>query len=478
MGCNTTNAVSFGSPGKNGTSAYIYVAYADDVVSGTPDVVTNFNYGTPLSTSKWIAFKNSNVQISNPVETNFENLWVKFQGAGVDILVGKTLFVSTEGNDNTAVPYSISNHYATIIAALNDAVSGDMIYVFPGDYTLSNNGLGVVINNINLYLSENTNIDCSTDPFVLTNSSILGNGYLFQPSMLGTYGPLLIQGDGDVIIELNQLESVGSIPAIEITSGEMNLTLDINNLTNGDILQYSPTVINFNGKFNNISGSIIQLQGDNTRSANTTILNIDKIDSSEITVNVSQIELYLNIVKGNDTRISITGQSNLPFHINANLSNTTKTGININSSGGTAGTNTNIIKGNITIDGGYKAIRILGNGTDTYDISGVFKNTNTDLNILEIGDVGATGPYSQNFKTIISGESYGYIGINTDPSTNPINLQLKDLKIITNTTNCLVNELGPVATDVQILNVFSNIVSEPISINETISTILTDSNLF
>lgn len=76
MSCNTSNIVSFGAPGKNGTSAYVYVAYADDVVLGTPDVVTNFVYGTPESTSKWIAFKKTSTEITNPVESDFQGLWI------------------------------------------------------------------------------------------------------------------------------------------------------------------------------------------------------------------------------------------------------------------------------------------------------------------------------------------------------------------------------------------------------------------
>lgn len=51
-----------------------------------------------------------------------------------ELLIGKTLYVSKLGDDATAIPYDITHHYLTITAAKNDAVSGDTIVVFPGDY--------------------------------------------------------------------------------------------------------------------------------------------------------------------------------------------------------------------------------------------------------------------------------------------------------------------------------------------------------
>lgn len=52
-----------------------------------------------------------------------------------ELLLGKTLYVSKLGNDATAVPYDIANHYLTITSAKNDAVAGDTIVVHPGVYT-------------------------------------------------------------------------------------------------------------------------------------------------------------------------------------------------------------------------------------------------------------------------------------------------------------------------------------------------------
>ncbi len=55
-----------------------------------------------------------------------------------ELFLGKTLYVSKLGDDATAVPYDIANHYLTITAAKNDAVTGDTIVVHPGTYSETN----------------------------------------------------------------------------------------------------------------------------------------------------------------------------------------------------------------------------------------------------------------------------------------------------------------------------------------------------
>lgn len=52
-----------------------------------------------------------------------------------ELFIGKTLYVSKLGDDATAVPYDIANHYLTITAAKTAAVAGDTIVVHPGTYS-------------------------------------------------------------------------------------------------------------------------------------------------------------------------------------------------------------------------------------------------------------------------------------------------------------------------------------------------------
>ena len=83
MGC-CDETIELGSPGSNGAngiSCYLYIAFADDVTSGSPDVVTGFSLDVPTATSEWIAFLKSNTPIASPVEADFEDLWTKYKGA-------------------------------------------------------------------------------------------------------------------------------------------------------------------------------------------------------------------------------------------------------------------------------------------------------------------------------------------------------------------------------------------------------------
>lgn len=82
MDCCNDN-IELGSPGSDGAagiSSYTYIAFADNVVAGTPDVVTNFSVNTPDPTSEWMAIINSSTPLAPPVEADFEDAWIKIVG--------------------------------------------------------------------------------------------------------------------------------------------------------------------------------------------------------------------------------------------------------------------------------------------------------------------------------------------------------------------------------------------------------------
>ena len=96
--------------GQNGISAYVYIAFANTVTPGTPDVVTGFSYEFPTPTSEWMAIITSTVPINNPVAVDFDNYWVKIKGAagvgsaGVGIEVNNSVI--------TGSPFTILNFLA------------------------------------------------------------------------------------------------------------------------------------------------------------------------------------------------------------------------------------------------------------------------------------------------------------------------------------------------------------------------------
>jgi hypothetical protein len=61
-----------GIPGVPGDSTYMYIGYADNVVAGSPDVVTGFSLTTPKC---WMAVITSNTPLLPPVEADFQGQW-------------------------------------------------------------------------------------------------------------------------------------------------------------------------------------------------------------------------------------------------------------------------------------------------------------------------------------------------------------------------------------------------------------------
>ena len=102
--------------GQNGISAYVYIAFANTVTPGSPDVVTGFSYEFPTPTSEWMAIITSTTPINNPVAVDFDNYWVKIKGAagvgsaGVGIEVNNSVV--------TGSPFTILNFLAAGAANL------------------------------------------------------------------------------------------------------------------------------------------------------------------------------------------------------------------------------------------------------------------------------------------------------------------------------------------------------------------------
>lgn len=103
--CNQTVSLPDTGDGQDGLTYYPHVAYADNVVSGSPDVVTNYS-PTPLSTSYYWAVIFTTSPIHPGVASAFEDEWALFRGAdgtgaaGIQVSLNGTVTVDPVTNIN------------------------------------------------------------------------------------------------------------------------------------------------------------------------------------------------------------------------------------------------------------------------------------------------------------------------------------------------------------------------------------------
>jgi hypothetical protein len=81
--CNSSSIIDLngGRQGNDGQSAYVYIAFADNVVAGNPDVVTTFSPNQPQLTSEWFAIRTSTTPLNGNTASTFDNYWVKIVGS-------------------------------------------------------------------------------------------------------------------------------------------------------------------------------------------------------------------------------------------------------------------------------------------------------------------------------------------------------------------------------------------------------------
>lgn len=90
--------------------------------------------------------------------------------------LGRILFVTTLGNDANAAVGSLSNTYGTLEGAKNAAAVGDLIYVFPGTYTVTTTDVsGLAKDGVSYYFSPRTIVNKSTNgPIFFADSFVFG----------------------------------------------------------------------------------------------------------------------------------------------------------------------------------------------------------------------------------------------------------------------------------------------------------------
>jgi hypothetical protein len=115
--------------------------------------------------------------------------WVVSQNT----VLSNSLFVDPNGNDTTGSKGKIGAPFQTIQVALSNAVSGDTIFVFPGEYTIT---ASILKNGVTYYFSPGAKVTISngnspfTDNGITTICKIKGYGEFYQNSVSGKMGNL------------------------------------------------------------------------------------------------------------------------------------------------------------------------------------------------------------------------------------------------------------------------------------------------
>lgn len=140
MGC-CDEIIEMSSPGQNGTDGityYPHVAYADNVVSGTPDVVTGFST-TPQTTSFYWAVIYTTSSVHPGVASAFEDKWALFRGADGSGSAG--INVKVNNSTVTGGPFTTLDFLGAGLSGITGTNAGsgevDITIVTAGLITLS-----------------------------------------------------------------------------------------------------------------------------------------------------------------------------------------------------------------------------------------------------------------------------------------------------------------------------------------------------
>lgn len=137
--------------------------------------------------------------------------------SGASPFLGKTLYVSNRGNDATAVPYDLTNHYNTFDAALAVAADGDTIVVCPGAWTTTNVAGISTVENLSIYLYAGATLSGSGIFNTIKNNFVISGDGIIEAT--GT-NLLNLDSEGNALIECKKLTLYNSTLA---TGGTFNI---------------------------------------------------------------------------------------------------------------------------------------------------------------------------------------------------------------------------------------------------------------
>ena len=132
--------------------------------------------------------------------------------SGASVYIGKTLYVSTLGDDATAVPYSVGAHYRTITAAKTAAASGDVVVVFPDVYAES----GLQKDGIKYYFMPGASVNTSATIFDITTETMIIDGH---GDFITSSGSVVANSGGTIQIAAKSMSSTSNASAAVYTTG-------------------------------------------------------------------------------------------------------------------------------------------------------------------------------------------------------------------------------------------------------------------
>jgi hypothetical protein len=207
------------------------------------------------------------------------------------VSLGKILFVATTGNDGTAIIGSISNPYLTLEAAQAASTNGDLIYVYPGTYTVTTTATeGLAKDGVSYYFSPGCTINKSTA------------GDMFRVSSFTT--GFSVYGYGN----FNKTTNAASI--LYVTSSSFNIVFQANELTTS-----TSSVI-----FDIRSATKCYLDFKNASSTAGAVINID---SSRISIEMHSMSSTAGVVFAGSAGGAAGHFSNCNLNVNGYLIETT-----------------------------------------------------------------------------------------------------------------------------------------------------------
>ena len=147
-------------------------------------------------------------------------------GGGTDL--SKILFVDPNGNDLTGEKGNLSKPYLTLEAAKTASIAEDLIYVFPGIYTVTTTAAeGLAKDGIGYYFSPKTVINKAT-----IGSIFYANGFLYGFNVYG-YGNFNKTTNTGSIFATNNILVYGSVTTFGSLVGGTGYTTGLKATTGG-----------------------------------------------------------------------------------------------------------------------------------------------------------------------------------------------------------------------------------------------------